>query len=65
LDALSKTLSIRDAEGCSILKMICAKLFEEDPTIAEFKVDYPESYSAIKCIVEDLTKDANKAKVEL
>jgi hypothetical protein len=65
LDALSKTLSIKDPDGNSILKMICAKLYEEDETFGEFKADYPESYGAIKCVIEDLTKDANKAKVEL
>lgn len=65
LDALSKTLSIKDSEGNSILSMICQKLFEQDPSYAEFKVDYEYCYAAHKCIIEDIKKDCNKAKNDL
>jgi hypothetical protein len=65
LDALSKTLSIRDADGNSILKMICQKLFDEDNSFADFKQDYEFSYMAHKCIVDDIKRDCLKAKGDL
>jgi hypothetical protein len=37
LDALSKTVSIKDTDGNSILKLICKKLNDEDPLFIDFK----------------------------
>jgi hypothetical protein len=45
--------------------MICTKLFEEDATYCDFKMDYDNCYAAHKCIIEDIKKDCNKAKNDL
>ena len=36
LDALSKTVSIYDLKGNLILKLICNKLFDDDPLFTDF-----------------------------
>lgn len=45
--------------------MLCLKLYEEDNSFIEFKSKFEYSYAAHKCIVDDIKKDAAKAKVDL
>ena len=61
LDALSKTLSIKDINGQSILAMILKKLHEEDESFVEFKQDFEACYVSLKNPVDDLKKSCDKA----
>jgi len=65
LDSLSKTQSIKDSEGRSILQILCKNHFEEDPSFADFKQDYSNCYAGLKCIAEDITKDSVKVGKDL
>ena len=65
LDALSKTFSIKDINGVSIMKMICEKMFNQDEKFVDFKNGFDACYSALKCVVDDIKKESEKAKKEL
>jgi len=65
LDALAKTFSIKDSEGNAIMKMITAKLYEDDESIAEFKAGFSSCFTCLKCIVDDVKKDTEKANKDL
>ena len=65
LDALSKTMSIKDGDGVSILQMCCTLLHQKDPEFINFKSEFEESYDSIKCVIGDLQKDAAKASADL
>jgi hypothetical protein len=45
--------------------MICTKLYEEDPTFADFKTKFEFSYMAHKCVVDDIKRDCLKARMDL
>lgn len=65
LDALSKTFSIKDINGDSIMKTICNTIFEEDPKFADFKGQFEACYTAFKCVIDDIKRDTEKASKEL
>lgn len=65
LDALSKTFSIKDADGNPIMKTIVDQIFSEDETIAEFKAQFSSCYTCLKCVVDDVKKDIEKAEKDL
>ena len=65
LDALSKTFSIKDINGDSIMKTICNTIFEEDPKFADFKSQFESCYAAYKCVIDDIKRDTEKAYKEL
>ena len=54
LDALSKTVSIKDTDGNSILKLICKKLNDEDPLFIDFKLSFLDAYECHKYPIEDI-----------
>lgn len=56
MNDLSKTLTLKDAKGNNILKIICQYLFEEDQQYSNFKSEFIEVYDAIKITTEDLKK---------
>lgn len=64
LSNLGSTETIRDAEGNSILKICCEKLFEEDNSFGKFKEQFSEVYSAIKMSISELQKKTDKLKTE-
>lgn len=58
---MSKTLSIKNADGATMLSMVCSILHKEDPDFINFKNEFQESYDSVKCVVDDLKKGAAKA----
>lgn len=62
MNDLSKTQTLKDANGNNILKIICKILFEEDNEFAKFKSDFSEVYDAVKITTEDLKKKTENLK---
>ena len=65
LDALSKTVSIKDTDGNSILKLICKKLNDEDPLFIDFKQSFLDAYECHRCSIEGIKLSCEKAKKDL
>ena len=63
LDALGKTVSIKDSDGKSMLNLICRKLHEEDGEfVSTFKDNLKDCYDCLKIVFEDVKKESNICK---
>ena len=52
-------MSIKDANGDSVMKTICKKLHEANPeTFHKIKEDFAMCVVALKCIVMDIKKES-------
>ena len=65
LDGISKANSLKTVDGESMMKVICNKMFEKDEKFAEFRSNFEQVFQAVKCVVGDLQKEADKVKKEL
>lgn len=65
LDALGKTLSIKDVDGNSMLSIILEKLSKEDESFMEFKKEFEPCYASLKFPIDDLKRDLEKAQRDL
>jgi len=45
--------------------MICKKIFDGDDKFADFKTNFESCYTSLKCKVEDIKKESDKAKKDL
>ena len=65
LDALGKTLTIKDANGTNMLTFICKILYEEDEEIMNIKQIMEPCYVCLKVVLDDIKKDFERSKKEL
>lgn len=65
MDALSKTVSIKDIDGNSILKIICTKLLIENPSFIDFKSKFADAYECHKYPIEDIKSSCERAKKDV
>ena len=47
------------------MKILCENIFNEDENFADFKTGFDSCYYSLKCIVDDIKKDTDKANKEL
>ena len=62
IEAISKTFSIKDTNGSCIMLTICQKMFEKDEEFTKFKDSFPMCYKALKCKVDEIKTESDKAK---
>lgn len=65
IDSFSRSFSVKDSEGRSVMKMVIDELYKDDETIIKFKEQFANCYGALKSKAKDIKVDSDKAQISL
>jgi len=65
LDSLSRSFSVKDVDGQSVMKIVIDQLLKKDESISKFKDKFSNCYKSLKSKAKDLADDTKKCQTQL
>ena len=65
MDSFSRSFSVKDANGRSVMKLVIDELHKKDQTVNQFKEQFSCCYASLKSKAKDIQQDCEKSQITL